>query len=555
MYQPPDRHERIIDQSTSDLYADSWLVSTYSGRGRLGWTRTLAMLRYFRPLLTLAAFSSLCCAADFYYAQTAQGSNDGTSCSNAYAYTNGTNGINVAGKWVAGNVLHICGTITLGANATFVTSAGNGSSGNPITLKWETGAVLTAPYWNTSAGGIAIQNNYVTVDGGTNGLMTATANGDSLANQQGSTGINVTGSNIEIMNLTGTNLYQRNNSNGSGGSGTTWINFNPDVDHVKVHNCSLSNSRLLIFLAYNTVTDVQVYNNTLDYSSWMIVMGDNNSGSAASGVIVHDNSLGPHFNIWLDTAQTMHADGIDLFAVNSGSTFTASVYNNYTHGDMCSTSNVNCTAYIYIDGGHHNTVVFNNVLVQESGAGSGPEALLVMRGEGNTPTNNSVYNNTFVASPQGSAIGVKTDTCCGGGVGTGQVYENNVFYNLSFNYVSGPNSWSQVSTANHNDYYNYSSFAAQNVSVGQNLVSWASWQGLGHDANGTIGNPNLSGSYTLQTGSAAIGAGANLTSLGIAALDSDAAGRARPSSAAWDAGAYQHAGVVMPPTSLTADVH
>ena len=53
---------------------------------------------------------------------------------------------------------------------------------------------------------------------------------------------------------------------------------------------------------------------------------------------------------------------------------------------------------------------------------------------------------------------------------------------------------------------------------------------------------NLSGAYKLQAGSPAIGAGVNLTSLGITGLDTDAAGVARPATGAWDIGAYQYNG-------------
>ena len=61
----------------------------------------------------------------------------------------------------------------------------------------------------------------------------------------------------------------------------------------------------------------------------------------------------------------------------------------------------------------------------------------------------------------------------------------------------------------------------------------------------------------LQSGSAAIGKGANLTSLGITALNSDAAGTARPSSGGWDIGAFQYGsqtGTIDPPSGLNATV-
>jgi len=61
------------------------------------------------------------------------------------------------GSWVAGNTLHICGTITGSGGATAITAAGNGSSGNPITIKFETGAQLDAPYWAEMPSHLALE--------------------------------------------------------------------------------------------------------------------------------------------------------------------------------------------------------------------------------------------------------------------------------------------------------------------------------------------------------------------------------------------------------------
>src|ERR1039457_1697549 len=67
------------------------------------------------------------------------------------------------------------------------------------------------------------------------------------------------------------------------------------------------------------------------------------------------------------------------------------------------------------------------------------------------------------------------------------------------------------------------------------------WQtASGTDAGSVTGEPTLSGSYTPQVGSSAIGIGSNLTGLcsTIPALCKDKAGLARPPSGPWDAGAY-----------------
>src|ERR1035441_5405250 len=131
-----------------------------------------------------AGFSS---ANDIYLAQTAQGGNNGQDCADAYAYNDGTHGINVSGNWVAGNTLHICGTISVSAGTNIITARASGSSGNPITIKWEPGAILQAPYFGTgSKAGIVLSGyNYITLNGGNTGNATGTTPGTPPASWTG----------------------------------------------------------------------------------------------------------------------------------------------------------------------------------------------------------------------------------------------------------------------------------------------------------------------------------------------------------------------------------
>jgi hypothetical protein len=114
--------------------------------------------------LIILATPMLAHAQNFFYAQTAQGSNTGANCANAFAYNDVTNGM--ALKAAAGVTLHICGTWNGAANQQWVTftTSGTGPSGtnstctNPITLVWEAGALVQAPYHNTTSAGFVFNN-------------------------------------------------------------------------------------------------------------------------------------------------------------------------------------------------------------------------------------------------------------------------------------------------------------------------------------------------------------------------------------------------------------
>ena len=134
--------------------------------GRLSW---IAM---FVLLASGSVFASI---GDIYVAQGAIGAADGSSCASAKA----TSFFNSASNWGAsatqigpGTVVHICGVITAAAGSTAFTFNGSGASGNVITLKFETGAVLQAPYFGPNGGAIEVNGkSYIVIDGGVNGTI------------------------------------------------------------------------------------------------------------------------------------------------------------------------------------------------------------------------------------------------------------------------------------------------------------------------------------------------------------------------------------------------
>src|SRR5262249_5190792 len=105
---------------------------------------------------------------------------------------------------------------------------------------------------------------------------------------------------------------------------------------------------------------------------------------------------------------------------------------------------------------------------------------------------------------------------------------------------------------------NVSSYGVVNGTFISAYSGTASWQAAGYDTHGSNAASSLSGTYSLNSGSAAIGLGTNLSSMcngqpnpGIGALCFDKNGVARPGVGlgAWDAGAFQFIAAGSSPTT------
>src|ERR1700740_3345998 len=90
-------------------------------------------------------------AKDFYIAASQAGTGTGTGCSTAKSYT----WFNNTASWGTGTTqigpgttVHLCGTFNGMPGQQLLVVRGNGTSTSPITIKFETNAVLSAPYWS-----------------------------------------------------------------------------------------------------------------------------------------------------------------------------------------------------------------------------------------------------------------------------------------------------------------------------------------------------------------------------------------------------------------------
>jgi hypothetical protein len=159
--------------------------------------------------------------------------------------------------------------------------------------------------------------------------------------------------------------------------------------------------------------------------------------------------------------------------------------------------------------------------------------------------NGYLFNNTIIDA---GGTGNNAYNCVNF-YGTGWTTKNNIEMGCgTYIYQQG-----SALTATNNNYYGAAS--PQWIWRSSFLSTVASWQSSCNcDSSSITTNPNLNSNYVPNPGSPVIGAGVNLTSLGIAALNSDKAGNPRPNSGAWTIGAYDLGSVPSPPTGLTGTV-
>jgi hypothetical protein len=522
--------------------------------------------------VSVLAFSS---ATDVYI--TPDGSSQGvcTSSPQPPAWFNSASNWGSSTSQIGpGTTVHLCGAFSGAAASNVLTTQGNGTSGSPITIKFEAGATIKAPSCGTfstnpTGGCIKVQNQWITVDGNNTGVIQNMFNGSSGNACPGGTcnlnnptsGVYVGASNVVVKNLTVADMYDRipcNNSTGErestgvavdGASGNAFTNVT--VSGMTIHDAG--NSVVLIG-GSNNISNMTVTKNTLYHASAEVVLAEGGGGGTASNITVSFNNIYDNY-YWWDPADNDHLNGMHLFAAAPGTSMTGVIVDdNYIHGDFggktCGGGGSHTTAFIFFEttGGGTATgaKIFNNLLV--SGLNDDASNGLLNVGD-NNDSGAQIYHNTIVGTNDGSGY-----CLMGAGAFT---WQNNICSGEAYVlYANGPGR-SQITASDNNNYYQNST----GFRLGSNFYSFSAWQGLGFDTHGSNSNPNLDSSYKPQSGSPAIGLGANLTNLGIQSLDSDMAGAARPGCGttcpAWDAGVYNYGAgdPPSPPTGLAAVVN
>lgn len=490
--------------------------------------------------LILLLFALPAQAADIYFAQTAAGGNTGASCANARALST-----HASGDDVAGNTIHLCGTITGTANSTGFQFLGSGASGNPVTLNLEAGALLTAPYWAAAISSNGKSN--LKIDGldKTTVKIQNTAAGSALANVNVQTfGVSIQGggSNIEVTRVNGNNIYVHSGT-ASDGETTAIINVDSGAySNISVHDNVGNYAKKCIFAGYGTLNTFTAFNNTCTNQVWGVALLDNNTGSTASNVTIHDNDISG-FDTWFDSGFSFHYDGIFLATTNPSTSIAGyQVYNNYLHSSM----DGNGTAYIYLSGSsgglRSNGFVYNNVIdaarsTDGHGTGSGDGNITV-----GFDSFAGVYGNTIISCQDRPGVLIR-DTGAGVSGLRNNIIEGSSSTCNPFVAVQYKNPPVTNGTVGNNLYFNLNAARFFESGDGTNFyTSLSSWQSFcSCDASSAIGNPSLTGAY-VPTGSAAINTGVNLTSIGVAALNADKSGVARPATGPWTIGALNASG-------------
>lgn len=510
-------------------------------------------------LLTGPAFASTT-----YYAQSSAGGNTGADCADALALP-GSLAVS------AGNVYVYCGTgtYTAGTSAA-VTLTGGGSSGNPAIFRFAHSAVMQATYWGQNAA-IRVAANYITVDGsptGTpcgyvasvdvacDGTIQATANGAALANQvAGGKCVWINGglAGDTVQNLNCQNLFVA--VSGSSSNETTaafstqstcvYADFTPN--HLTIQNNVCNNSYATFRWGYQGTTGNSnvIQNNVMSNTAEGVWIGAGSSSATidSSGTLstINNNDFS---NLIFDTVPlptcgsgSNHMEFIHLFTNQTSAQIATSgapfqIAGNYFHGlGGCS-----FTAYVYIEcstactaPAHLFVDLFNNVSISTD-----PNSAMTKGAGGNGQFSCEgatcrEHNNTFYATGTTGGSDNEAIQCEGGSTVTA---ENNIFQGTVYGFFG-------CSTQSNNLGYNLTNSCGASCSVTTNPLL----------------NTGSSPPYQLtSTSSGAYQAGANLTSLAIAGLDSDQLGNARPSVAAWDMGAFNFNSGVGPPGSLTVFV-
>lgn len=467
---------------------------------------------------------------------------------------------NNSGNWGSGNsqigagtIAHLCGTFTGSAGAdSFLQFQGSGTSGHPITLLWESGAIVQAPYFSNVHGGIDINGQaWITLDGGSNGIIQNSQNGTGLAFQRASVLIAGMGNNNTIKNLAILNNYVHANGDG-GGDGAHSIHAVGGSNLTVGPGNTFTQADVAVFFAWNGgEQNLVITGNSFSGVNQDIEMGPSNSGTRAITNVRIDHNTATNWVNWDEPGNGYHHNFFHPFTLSGAAMLgTLQLYDNTIGGDMGN----HATSQIFLEnnnGGSGGTMdpwyIFNNTFDKTNNNAPSSSGIVALMSA------NGFFVNNVIRDAGGTGGSAYPSLHLYGGASSWTV-KNNIFQGGAYMVYDE----SSATNFNNNVYYNSPSDAPW-IFGATFIGSIGGWRSAcGCDAASVTTNPLLNSDLTIKVGSSASSIGTNLSSLGITALDFDKQGVARPSGA-WSSGANQlgssSAQQPNPPTGLAATVN
>ncbi|MDO8647761.1 MAG: LamG-like jellyroll fold domain-containing protein [Candidatus Diapherotrites archaeon] len=482
------------------------------------------------------------------------GTGTGASCSsprNAAWFNTAANWGTGAGKISAGDTVHLCGAINFQPLQGGLRIYGSGTAGNPITVYFEPNAKLSAPvfggdYGDSSGGAIDTRNNnYLIIDGGTNGIIESTDTGMVgyfTYYRQSSTNYNIPANigvaigysnNVEVKNLNINNLFQSIGTEPCGcgytdrmgavgkNTGAAAFRFS-NATNIKIHHNTVTMAGIGIGAGIYGNANIEIYNNVFRKIGAATHIGV--SGATAEKTLdIHDNRIE-------DTTDWGYNDGLKIFG--DMIPFSGIKIHNNTIGPNMSRTGHPSTAWVLIsDGWFTAPEIYNNIFLvgPEDGLTSGMTYILNLTayhdtaGDHGYAMNSKVYNNTVISENTNASYGITFAAFSTASSGH-RVY-NNVFKTKGMMGTYLFNNGATMEESGNNVFYSAAGLLRSDLRY------------VGPTDRILTAEPALGTDYRPTAGSSLINAGRNL---GAGYYNFDYAGTNRNSYAPWDIGAFEY---------------
>lgn len=447
-------------------------------------------------LIILCLFATSAFAADYYIDDT--GGGDGHSCGSPFKYDwDWTTTHSVAD----GDTVWICGTVTHQINIP------KGGTSTAITLKFSDGAKLSSTNGPYNGFIRCASKDNIIIDGGTNGIIENTDNGDHLTYDTDTNAIQIVTCNyIEVKNLTVQNIFIAISGHDTElGAGIVIT----DGTNIQIHDNVVHDAFLGIYMNVQAtdMSVMKVYDNTVSACKDAIGLSVGGTNRNANDIQVYNNSITMGTNWFPVDGARRHLNGWHSSVVGGGGSITnLKFYSNSIIGDPGN----NATSFFYSENENISPQIYNNLFVNTNTGDYSPGNGMVV--VGNTAAANSpkVYNNTIVGNGYGNGLnmpGKEGDTL--------SVY-NNIFKSLAVGYaivtLTPPVS---IYHFDNNLYYDNTYVGWYGGGGHSTLAAWQALlaggesdcpSGTGHECNSISGSDPLftsSSVYTLQSGSPA----------------------------------------------------